>query len=194
MGKTVKQIAEEIGVSKQAVHQKRKTPALETLLQPFTETIDGVVYIAPEGEELLKQAFSPKQAFSKSDGTDRKPVDNNQFTGVDGGVDAPEHPLYAVLKVELDAKNQQIARLQDELAEERQHSRELADKLAQLADQAQRLHAGTIQQRLPEGGSEERLDTEPEMVATVEPVATAPEPSEPVRKGGFWQRLRSFLK
>lgn len=172
MSKTVKQIADELGVSKQAVHQKRKAKALATALQPFTTTVDGVVYISEEGEKLLKEAFS---------GADRKAVDGNKFTPVDGQVDAPEHPLYAILKAELDAKNQQIAELQDELAKERQHSREQAEKLAQLADQAQRLHAGSMQQQLlPEAGAVEDA-------ATVEP---APEPSEPVKKKGLFGWLR----
>lgn len=57
MSKTIKQIAEEIGVSKQAVHQKRKSKALSTALQPFTTTVDGVIYISVDGEKLIKQAF-----------------------------------------------------------------------------------------------------------------------------------------
>ena len=36
MSKTVKQIADELGVSKQAVHQKRKSKELSTALQPLT--------------------------------------------------------------------------------------------------------------------------------------------------------------
>ena len=39
MSKTVKQIADELGVSKQAVHQKRKSKELSTALQPFTSTV-----------------------------------------------------------------------------------------------------------------------------------------------------------
>lgn len=42
MAKTIKQIVDEIGISKQAVHQKRKSKLLSTSLQPFTTTVDGV--------------------------------------------------------------------------------------------------------------------------------------------------------
>jgi hypothetical protein len=56
-GKTIKQIADELGVSKQAVHQKRKAPALSTTLRPLTSTVGGVVYIAVDGEKLIKSAF-----------------------------------------------------------------------------------------------------------------------------------------
>lgn len=37
-GKTIKQLADEFGVSKQAIHQKRKKEPLSTRLQPFTST------------------------------------------------------------------------------------------------------------------------------------------------------------
>lgn len=39
MAKTIKQITDEIGISKQAVHQKRKSKLLSTSLQPFTTTV-----------------------------------------------------------------------------------------------------------------------------------------------------------
>ncbi len=56
--KTVKQIADELGVSKQAVHQKRKKEPLSTDLQPFTKTVDGVIYISVDGENLIKRRLT----------------------------------------------------------------------------------------------------------------------------------------
>ena len=173
MSKTIKQIADELGVSKQAVHQKRKSAALSTALQPFTTTVDGVVYIAPEGEMLIKQAFL------KQDRPQPSTVDDNKFTPVDGNIDTPEHPLYVILKAELDAMHRQIEQLQEELAKERQHSREQAAELVKLADQAQRLHAGTMQAQLDAGGPL----TEPEPDETA---VTVPEP-----KRGFLHRCKN---
>lgn len=170
-GKTIRQIAEELGVSKQAVHQKRKSKALETALQSFTTTIDGTVYISVEGETLLKQAFQKPEKPAPST------VNDNSFTPVDGYVDGSEHPLYAILKAELEAKNKLIEQLQQDLAEERKHSREQANKLALLADQAQRLHAGTIQTQLPSG---EELPTE---------VEGEPTTTEQKKNVGFFGRL-----
>ena len=171
--KTIRQIAEELGVSKQAVHQKRKSKGLETALQPFTTTIEGTIYIAPEGEVLLKQAFLKPETPASST------VNVNSFTPVDGRVDGSEHPLYAILKAELEAKNRQleakdkqIEQLQIDLAEERKHSREQADQLAVLAARAQDLHAGTIKTQLPEIAE------------------SASEPSEPKKKPSF---LSKFL-
>ena len=56
--KTIRQIADELGVNKQAVHQKRKSKELSTVLQPFKSTIDGVIYIDVDGENIIKSAFS----------------------------------------------------------------------------------------------------------------------------------------
>ena len=50
-----------------------------------------------------------------------------------------QNRLYEILERELQAKNERIAALQAELSKERQHSREQAERIAVLADQAQRL-------------------------------------------------------
>lgn len=174
---TIKEFAAASGRSPQTLYKQ-----LSTRLAAFLREIDGQKYI--ERRALV-------EVFGIGDEQPVQPQENNFCAKVDNA----EQPLHTILKAELEAKNQQIARLMGELEAERQHSRELADKLAQLADQAQRLHAGTIQQMLPEGGSEEQLDTsEPETAATVEPVEAAPEPSEPVRNGGFWKWVKSLLK
>ena len=52
----------------------------------------------------------------------------------------------------------------------------MSDKLAQLADQAQKLHAGTIQQQLPEGSEEAAAGVE----------IDAAEQDEP----SFWGRVK----
>ena len=56
MSKTVKQIADVLGVTKQAVHQKRKSKELSTALQPFTTTVDGSFtpsFTPPEDSEIV---------------------------------------------------------------------------------------------------------------------------------------------
>lgn len=170
-GKTIRQIAEELGVSKQAVHQKRKGKALATALQAFTTTVDGTVYISPEGEALLKQAFLKPETPTPST------VNDNGFTPVDGHVDGSEHPLYAILKAELEAKNKLIEQLQTDLAEERKHNREQAEQFALLAARAQELHAGTIKTQLPSG--EQPVEVEAE-----------PAPAEQKKKGGLFSWIR----
>ena len=105
MSKTTKEIAEEIGVSKQAVFKKMKREPLSTGLQGLTTTVDGRLIVSVDGQNRL----------------------------------------YEILERELQAKNEQIVALQAELSKERQHSREQAERIAVLADQAQRLQLAQMQ-------------------------------------------------
>lgn len=126
MSKTVKQIADELGVTKQAVHQKRKSKELSTALQPFTTTVDGVVYISVDGENLIKRAFLKN---------DRKQVDGS-FTP---SFTPPEDSEIIFLRG-------QVEKLQTELEKEREHNREkdkqLLDTLNKLAESQAALAAG----------------------------------------------------
>ena len=55
--KTIKQIAEEIGVSRQAVYSKIKKPPLSKALQSFVSRENNVLTVSIDGETLIKQAF-----------------------------------------------------------------------------------------------------------------------------------------
>lgn len=133
--KTIKQIADELGVSKQAVHQKRKKEPLSTNLQPFTEIIDGVVYISKDGEKLIKQTFSKIGSSKDSD------IYVNKFTTVD---DFSENfsVVIEVLQKQLEIKDKQIA-------DQQKNINELTASLEHVTNSlkaAQALHAGTMQQ------------------------------------------------
>ena len=54
--KTIRQIADEIGVSKQAVY-KRYKGKLHTVCAPYTHTEQGVLYLSEQAETLIKQDF-----------------------------------------------------------------------------------------------------------------------------------------
>ena len=159
MSKTVKQIADELGVSKQAVHQKRKSKELSTALQPFTSTVDGVVYISVDGENLIKQAFLKN---------DRKQVDDKLSSTVDGSFTPPEDSEIVFLRG-------QVEKLQAELEKEREHNREkdkqLLETLNKLAESQAALSAGQAadkQKALAEKiieGSKHFSDEEPGAVA-----------------------------
>lgn len=134
MSKTVKQIADELGVTKQAVHQKRKSKELATALQPFTTMVDGVVYISVDGEELIKRAFFKH---------DCKQVDGSFTTTVDGSFTPSFTPLE---DGEIIFLRGQVEKLQTELEKEREHNREkdkqLLDTLNKLAESQAALAAG----------------------------------------------------
>jgi predicted DNA binding protein len=132
--KTIKQIADELGVSKQAVY-KRSKGRLKEQLMPYTHTVDGVVHIDEQGESLIKSDFTEKRTY--------KGAHTEAHTGAH-----TNDKLYTILQAELDAKNRQIEDLTKQLNEERKYSREQSQQLVILADTAQKLHAGTIQQQL----------------------------------------------
>ena len=153
MSKTIKEIAEEIGVSKQAIFKKMKREPLSTSLQGLTSTVDGRLTVSVDGEKLIKKAFS-KGNVSTTVNQLTPEVDglvDDKLTVVDGSSEEKkedQNVLYEILKAELEEKNKQIERLQDELEKERQHSRKQADKIAVLADQAQKLQLAQITPQL----------------------------------------------
>ena len=153
--KTIRQIADEIGVSKQAVFKKIKREPLSTSLQGFTATVDGRLMVEVDGEKLIKQAFS-EIAPSTTD---------NQLTGaVDGLVDAPSTKnaektaevdgVISVLQATIDTLQGQLEVKDRQIEQQAQTITRLTDALAaaqQTAAAAQALHAGTIQQQLITG-------------------------------------------
>lgn len=135
MSKTIKQIADELGVSRQAVHQKiKRSEELSTCLQPFTSTVDGVVYISVDGEKLIKSAFDKNERKQ-----DTVNVYENKLTvGLQPIIDILQKEI-ETFKHQLEQKDELIRTLRSDLERERDHSREMASKLATLADQAQKL-------------------------------------------------------
>ena len=153
--KTIRQIADEIGVSKQSVFKKIKREPLSTSLQGLTATVDGRLMVEVDGEKLIKQAFS-EIAPSTTD---------NQLTGaVDGLVDAPSTKnaektaevdgVISVLQATIDTLQGQLEVKDRQIEQQAQTITRLTDALAaaqQTAAAAQALHAGTIQQQLITG-------------------------------------------
>jgi transcriptional regulator with XRE-family HTH domain len=165
-GKTIRQIAEELGVSKQAVQKRISREPLHSSVYAYIDKVGGVLYIAHTGEKLIKQAFLKD---------DRIQIGDNQpttlYTPLSIPVSTPTDKLYEILKEELEAKNKQIEELTKELAEEREYSRKQGEKLAVLADQAQKLQFAQMQ---PVIAAEKEVHEEEIM---------------PQEKPGFWKRL-----
>jgi len=117
--KTIKQIADEIGVSKQAVYKKIKQEPLSTSLQELTTTVDGKLTVLVDGEKLIKSAFSMEIPST---------VSTNQ-------VDDIVNRFTASLQGQIATLTEQNQDLRNQLNDERTHSREQADKLSDLAAQ-----------------------------------------------------------
>lgn len=139
--KTIREIADEIGVSKQAVFKKIKREPLSTSLQGLTSTVDGRLTVSVDGEKLIKQAFS-----AGTPSTNYQPVDGV----VDGQVDGPVDGMIAVLQATIDTLQGQLEVKDRQIEQQTQTITRLSDALVsaqQTAAAAQALHAGTLQQR-----------------------------------------------
>lgn len=212
MAKTVKQIAEELGVSKQAVFKKIRQEPLAAAIENFIDTVDGKIMIAPEGEKLIKQTFKRKKnSVSRNIGS--KGIGNTFSDGGNGEAanafagERPESTLASALQIAIDAltgqleakdrqieeKDRQVAEKDRQIAEkDRQLERqaktieELATSLAvaqHTAQAAQALHAGTIQRQIEETPAVRAA--EPEIAAELEEEAVP----MPKKKKSIFSRL-----
>lgn len=132
--KTIRQIADEIGVSKQAVY-KRYKGKLHTVCSPYAHTVQGVLYLSEQAETLIKQDFLQNDC-SNGAHTERS-IGAVLEQSQEAGVVAVLQATIDTLQGQLEVKDRQIEKLTEALA-----------AAQQTAAAAQALHAGTIQQQL----------------------------------------------
>lgn len=201
MAKTIKEIAEEIGVSKQAVFKKIKQEPLSTEIEKFISTVDGKKLVSVDGENLIKQAFYRKQKkvdvnFDVKDGGKRFAVDDNAENIVDGIPSANQErentlatafqTAINALTSQLEEKDRQLAEKDKQLERQTKTIEELATSLAvaqHTAQAAQALHAGTLQRQ---------IEDVPIMQAEEVKVATESEEGlmpEPEKKRSIFSRI-----
>ena len=82
MSKTIKQIADELGVSKQAIQKRLSREPLLSSVAPYISTVNGTKHIAVDGENLIKSAFSKNGIDTMSIDTS---IDNNN-TSIDKSI------------------------------------------------------------------------------------------------------------
>lgn len=133
---TVKEFAQLSGRTKQAIYKQ-----LNNKLSPFVQTINN---------QKMLETRALKEIFN-IDIEQQKDEKLNDEINLESCLEAS---LYEILKDELEAKNKQIIHLQGELATERQHNREQADKIAIFADQAQKLQLAQMKPQISENEEE----------------------------------------
>lgn len=137
-GKTIKQIADELGVSKTAVYKKIDNLGLRSSLRKIANqfTVDKTQ------EKLIKQAFSENQSQTKNA---NQVCDNDNQTQT-------SLRLISMLQKELDIKNKQI---EDLTATVKSLSQSInADRHGELADKL-------IEGKLIDGGADPQAETPP---------------------------------
>ena len=155
MAKTIKQIADEIGVSKQTVY-KRYKGKLYTVCAPYAHTEQGVLYIEEQGETLIKQDFLQKECsigahtYAHPERSNGAVLEQSENAGV-----------VAVLQTTIDTLQGQLAIKDKQIEELNARLAEVSSALVaaqQTAQAAQALHAGTIQQQLTSGEDQREED------------------------------------
>lgn len=133
--KTIKQIADEIGVSKQAV-QKRLSQLPTTAVATNEQ---GIKLINVEGEAFLRATIQ-----NRLSATSVLVVDNQTTTKAEVADNQSE--IYMILKAELEVKNKQITEMKQVIDEQQQTIKALTETITiahQTLQAEQALHADT---------------------------------------------------
>lgn len=202
-GKTIKQIADELRVSKQAVWQRVKRSAeLSAMLADHSETVNGTVYVDDVLEQRIKEQYPERPTVDETPINIGETVDetgvNVDKTTVNKAQNVDEtsseidvNTLIVTLQNTVDTLQQQLTvkdKQIDELTVILKASQEQQATLVSALTAAQALHAGTIQERLTErsGGSEEGAMAA-ENVSDLDEGEPAREPQQERR--GFFARI-----
>lgn len=174
--KTIRQIADEIGVSKQAVY-KRYKGKLHTVCAPYAHTEQGVLYLSEQAETLIKQDFlkDDRSNGAHTDTHTERSIGSVPEQPQEAGVVAVLQATIDTLQGQLGVKDRQIEELNKRLAEV--SSALLAAQ--QTAAAAQALHAGTIQQVMTE---------------KVDPPRCAYKQQLETHSYSLWSRFRAIFK
>ena len=170
-GKTIKQIADELRVSKQAVWQRvKRSEELSAMLADHSENVNGTIHVDDVLEQRIKEQYpernTPETVDETSVNIDETTVNIDETTvNVDetnNNVDI--NTLIVTLQNTVDTLQQQLTvkdKQIDELTTMLKSSQEQQATLVTALSAAQALHAGTIQERLTEhsGSSEEQVET-----------------------------------
>ena len=150
--KTIRQIADEIGVSKQAVY-KRYKGKLHTVCAPYAHTEQGVLYLSEQAETLIKQDFL-KDERSNGAHTDTHTDTHTERSIGAAPEQSQEAGVVAVLQATIDTLQGQLSVKDKQIEELNARLAEVSSALVvaqQTAQAAQALHAGTIRQQLTDG-------------------------------------------
>lgn len=140
--KTIKEIAEEIGVTKQAVY-KRYKGKLQSVCAPYAHIENGVLYLEDKGIQIIKQDFVKTPCLTGGAHTEQvrsTPMEQPQ-----------SDTIIEVLQTTIDTLQQQLEIKDKQI--ERQAS--TIENLSSALSAAQALHAGTIRHQIESGQEKE---------------------------------------
>lgn len=176
MGKTIKQVATELNVSKQAVWQRvKRSDELSAMLNDHAQTVNGTIYVDTDLEQRIKEQYPDRPTVDETPINICETVDettvnvdetavNSEHTVDETGSAVYANTLIATLQNTVDTLQQQLTAKDnqiDELTTMLKVSQEQQATLVTALSAAQALHAGTIQERLTVqvDSSEEKSDS-----------------------------------
>lgn len=133
--KTIKQIADEIGVSKTAVFKRIKQEPLQTLLQEELSVDGNRVYVSEKGATIVKSAFAENRMQTENRKVSEKRFSkNDEKTATDDVVYGILKETISTLQKQLDVKDRQIEELtaivkEQALAISADNQKDFAEKL-----------------------------------------------------------------
>ena len=175
--KTIKEIADEIGVSKQAVWQKIKKESSIDLRQ-FTSKKGNTVYVDVDGQKAIKSTF-----FNKTSTTKRQQkvfVDDNVNNSVDGNPEGNEEILFLRnLVSELQSEKKELHKLLDQQQRLALQDKKLLDEYKSEINDLKALKMPTQDTKVEQVSSKQPQEVE----------SVAEEPKKAPRKWwGLWRK------
>ena len=206
MGKTIKQVAAELNVSKQAVWQRvKRSEELSAMLSDHSENVNGTIYVDTDLEQRIKDMYPDRPDTTDVDETpdnisetvdettvnvDETFINSRRKVDETGG-DVDVNTLIVTLRNTVDTLQQQLTVKDEQLAAKDKQLADLTAALVSAQEQhkaltdaltaAQALHAGTIQERLT-------VAEQPSADEVTVPVGEAPSEQQ-TKKRGFFARI-----
>lgn len=161
-GKTIKQIASELNVSKQAVWQRvKRNQELFSLLETHAQNVNGTMYVDETIEQLIKKMYleHPPVNIDKTPASDETNIDEISKTDETKELIKTLQNTVESLKQQLTVKDGQIDELTSMLKTSQEQQTTLQEQnttLVNALSAAQTLHAVTMQER----HEEKKLDSQ----------------------------------
>ena len=161
-GKTIKQIASELNVSKQAVWQRvKRNQELFSLLETHAKNVNGTMYVDETIEQLIKKMYleHPPVNIDKTPASDATNIDEIPKTDETKELIKTLQNTVESLKQQLTVKDGQIDELTSMLKTSQEQQTTLQEQnttLVNALSAAQTLHAVTMQER----HEEKKLDSQ----------------------------------
>lgn len=133
--KTIKQLADEIGVSKQALYKRIKREPLHTKIHTYLRIKGQTTYIDIHGQNIIKSVIKEDNCIQKTNTNPNKELHTHIQPDTVG-----MQSIMDLLSKQLEEKDNQILKLNDRLEEQLKSKDNQISELHQRLAESQELH------------------------------------------------------